>query len=205
MAITGLSMSLFVLTHMLGNLLLFVGPEAYNMYSHKLITNPLITVAELGLLLMFLLHVFMAIRLTIENRSARPTRYAMPTNGSKAVSQASKTMIYHGMVLLIFTVYHLVTFKYGTVYETDYNGVMVRDLHRLVVEVFQSPAYVLFYVISMGTLGFHLSHGVQSSFQSLGFRHPRYTPGLKIFSTAYALIVGLGFGAQPVYVYFFVK
>lgn len=205
MAITGLSMSLFVLTHMLGNLLLFVGPEAYNMYSHKLITNPLITVAELGLLLMFLLHVFMAIRLTIENRSARPTRYAMPTNGSKAVSQASKTMIYHGMVLLIFTVYHLVTFKYGTVYETDYNGVMVRDLHRLVVEVFQSPAYVLFYVISMGTLGFHLSHGVQSSFQSLGFRHPRYTSGLKIFSTAYALIVGLGFGAQPVYVYFFVK
>ncbi len=205
MGATGLGLSLFVLTHLLGNLALFVSAEAYNKYSHALVTNPLIYIAEAGLLGIFLLHLSMAVSVNLQNKSARPTRYAMPTNGEKAVSNASRTMIHTGIVVFIFAVYHLVTFKFGPHYDVTYDGVTMRDLHRLVVEVFQSPAYVAGYVVALLALGHHLSHGVKSAFKSLGFNHPKYVFSVEKIGFGFALLITIGFIAQPLYVFFYLN
>lgn len=202
MGISGLGLSLFVLAHMSGNLLLFVGPEAYNSYSHFLVTNHFIYVAEAGLLALFIAHTAIGIKLSIENRRARSSRYALEPSGTKAANPASKTMLYHGLVILVFTIYHLVTFKFGKVYHATYGGVQMRDLYRLVTEVFQNPAYVTWYSVALVLLGVHLSHGFASSFQSLGFYHPRHTRCLKVFGYAYAAVIALGFMAPPLVIFF---
>lgn len=202
MALTGLAWSLFVLTHMAANLLILFDAEAYNKYSHALISNPFIYVAEAGLVLMLLIHVVNGVMVTIGNRSARPLKYAMTPSGDKAPRFQSKWMAYHGTLLLVFLIWHLVTFKYGTVYTVTYDGVEMRDLHRLVLEVFQSPFYVGFYVACMVAVGFHLSHGFYSSFATLGLYHPRYSPMIDKFGYLYAVIVAAGFMSQPIYVFF---
>jgi succinate dehydrogenase / fumarate reductase cytochrome b subunit len=200
-ALTGLGLTLFVLLHMLGNCLIFVSPEAYNTYSHKLTSSALIYIAEVGLVVLFFCHLYLAITLTIANRRARPDGYAMGTNGKKGVSFASKTMIYQGSILLVFVILHLITFKYGPHYTVTYDGVEMRDLHRLVLEVFHSPAYVGWYVICLLLLGLHLSHGVSSSVQTLGGNHPHYNKFIKCFGYFYAVVVSLGFISQPLYVF----
>ncbi|MEC9283895.1 MAG: succinate dehydrogenase cytochrome b subunit [Bdellovibrionota bacterium] len=202
MGIAGLGLSVFVLTHMLGNLLIFKGPQAYNEYAHALVSNPAIYLAEAGLLGIFVLHAINAIGLKIRNSGARTRSYAQTVNGEKAVSFASKTMIHTGMVILIFTILHLITFKFGTLYTATYGDSEIRDLHRLVIEVFQSPIYVAWYILSLIALGVHLSHGVASAFKTLGFNHPRYNCGIETFSLIYGWIIALGFISQPVYVFF---
>lgn len=204
MGITGLGLSVFVLIHMLGNCLIFLGSDAYNTYSHAIISSKaLLYGAEAGLILFFLVHIFLAISLTRANRAARPERYALTTHGKKGVSLASRTMIHHGMVILVFTILHLITFKYGPYYETTVNDVVMRDLFRLMAEVFQNPGYVAWYVVALFFLGFHLSHGVQSSLQSLGLNHPRYTPMVKKVGAIFAWGVAIGFISQPLYLFLF--
>lgn len=203
MGITGLIWSGFVLTHMIGNMLIFVGPEAYNKYGHALTSNPLLFLAEGALLLTLLMHVYDGIMLTIKNKQARPQKYAMPTNGDKSARFQSRFMIFHGSLLLVFIILHLITFKYGTHYSVTYDGVEMRDLFRLMVEVFQSPAYVAWYAVSMVAVGLHLSHGFYSAFASLGVYHPTYSYWLSKFGYFYGLIIALGFVSQPIYVFFF--
>ncbi|HAR43121.1 MAG TPA: cytochrome B subunit [Bdellovibrionales bacterium] len=201
--LTAIFISLFVFTHMLGNMLLFVSPEVYNGYSHKLLTNPLIVLIELFFLALFLTHVLYTIKTTLENKEARGQRFTITTSGAKAVTFSSKTMIYHGALIFVFLVLHLLTFKYGQIYEATYNGVVMRDLHRLVIEVFQIPSYVVWYVIAVFLLGLHLHHGVQSIFQTLGFNQPRYTPAIRKIGLTYAWVVAIGYMFQPLYVFFF--
>ncbi len=203
MGITGLVWSLFVLTHMAANMLILISAEKYNLYSHVLTSNPLLIVAELGLVLMLAMHVIDGVWLTIENKAARQQKYALPTNGEKSARFQSKYMIFHGSLLLVFIILHIMTFKYGTVYMTTIDGVEMRDLHRLVLEVFQSPYYVAWYVVSMIVVGLHLSHGFYSAFASLGIFHPRLAPYLSKFGYFYAFIIAAGFLSQPIYVYFF--
>ncbi|MEN9723748.1 MAG: hypothetical protein RJB38_1734, partial [Pseudomonadota bacterium] len=164
--LTGLAISFFTLAHMAGNLLLFVGPDAYNLYSHKLVSNPAIYVAEAGLVAFFLIHIGLTIQLTMANRAARPVGYAHSGMGVKKTSFAAKTAILSGLLLLSFVVLHLITFKYGPVYTTMVDGVEMRDIYTLVVEKFQQPGYVAWYFLSLVILGLHLSHGVKASFQS---------------------------------------
>ena len=204
MGFTGLIWAGFVLTHMLGNLLIFVSADAYNSYGHKLVTSGILIPAEIVLVLAILTHVVMAILLTIENRKAGGgNRYAMLPGGEKRASLASRTMAVQGSLILAFIILHLITFKYGQHFETTVDGVVMRDLHRLIIEVFQQPVYVVWYVVSLILLGFHLSHGVGSIFQSLGFKNDHYAPMIKTVSVAYGIIVFLGFLSQPLYVYFF--
>lgn len=203
MAVTGLVWSGFVLTHMLANLLIFVSADAYNKYSHALTSNPLLYLAEAGLVLTLLMHVYDGIMLTIKNKKARPNKYAMAPNGDKSARFQSRFMIFHGSLLLVFIILHLITFKYGTHYTATYDGVEMRDLHRLVIEVFQSPGYLAWYAISMVAVGFHLSHGFYSAFASLGIYHPTYSYWLSKFGYLYGLIIALGFVSQPIYVFFF--
>lgn len=201
LSITGLLLALFVLSHMAGNLLIFMGPQAYNSYSHALITNPFIYVAEAGLVVAFLVHVILALSLTRRNITARGTCYAVKPNGKKSTTLTSQTMIFHGLILLVFVPIHLWAFKYGTYYEANYNGVVMRDLYRLVIEEFQRPGFVAWYVFAMLILFLHLYHGVSSVFQSWGFNHPKYTPKLKKFGYLYAFVVAAGFAANPIFIF----
>lgn len=203
MGITGLGLCLFVFSHLMGNFLLFVSEESYNKYGHNLVTMPFFNVIEIILLIICLMHVFLGVLLTKENRKANPKKYFINPNKDKSSSLASRTMIYHGVVILLFVIYHLVTFKYGPIYLISYNGVEMRDLARLVVEVFQDPFYVFFYVVCMLILGWHLTHGFASSLQSLGFNHPKYTPLIQSLSWVFAIFIGGGFLSQPLY--FFLK
>src|SRR5687768_6460911 len=114
-ALTGLALSGFVLMHMSGNCLMFFGPAVYNEYSHKLITNPLIYVAEVGLVAMFLIHIVLAVGLTLENRKARPVAPgAIPSAHEKRARFGSKSMVLTGILVFVFLVLHLITFKFGT-------------------------------------------------------------------------------------------
>jgi succinate dehydrogenase / fumarate reductase cytochrome b subunit len=202
MGLSGLIWVGFVMAHMLGNLLLFVGPEAYNEYSHTLTSGKLVYIVEAALVFSILSHVFMGARLTLKNKCAKGTRYHVQASGDKKVSRASRTMIFHGAIILFFVVYHLITFKFGTYYETTLNGVVVRDIHRLVVEVFSNPAYVAGYIFCLLLLTAHLSHGVGSMFQSFGLNSRAHDRKIKFISLVYALVVGGGFIIQPIYVYF---
>jgi succinate dehydrogenase / fumarate reductase, cytochrome b subunit len=202
-ALTGLGLAGFVLIHMAGNLLIFVGPEALNEYSHKLTSNPLIFAAEAGLVLMFLGHVLYATLLTTKNWKARPVKYAMLPTGEKRTPWSKRTLFPQGLIVLVFVILHLITFKYGTYYSATYNGVQMRDLYKLVIEVFHEPGYVVWYVIALLILGIHLSHGMGSVFQTLGFNHPRYACAIKWFGRFYAFIVTAGFLSQPIYVFFY--
>jgi succinate dehydrogenase / fumarate reductase cytochrome b subunit len=201
--ITGLGLSGFVLIHMSGNMLMFVSPEAYNTYGHKLITNPLIYVAEAGLVTMFLVHMGLALSLAFENKAARPIAPSQsPSNCEKNARFGSRYMAITGIFVLAFVILHLITFKYGPHYPVTYNGVEMRDLHKLIVEKFKSPLYSGWYLFSMLVLFVHLAHGFSASFQSLGFFSVRNHLVKKI-GWAFAFIVAGGFFIQPIYGYFY--
>lgn len=202
MGLTGLVWMGFILTHMAANMLIIFSADAYNMYSHALISNkPLLYGAESVLVLALLVHVFCAISLTIQNRSARGSRYAITPNGEKAGSVGSKYMAVQGSAVLAFIILHLATFKYGTHYDVTVNGVVMRDLHRLVIEIFQIPGYVIWYVIALILLLFHVRHGATSVFQSFGVLERRMQGGIQKFAWGYAIIVIAGFLSQPLYVF----
>ena len=183
-------------------MLILVGPQAYNEYSEKLTSNPLIYVAEVGLLAMFLIHVFLAIRINLKNWGARDSRYAMWPSGAKRTSLIQRTLLAQGLLILVFTILHLITFKYGPHYTVNYGHGEIRDLFKLVIEVFHEPGYVAWYLVALVVLGFHLSHGVGSSFQTMGLHHPRYQSMIRCLSVFYAVVVSVGFISQPIYVYF---
>ena len=203
MAVMGLVWVGFVAAHMAGNLLIFVGSDAYNLYSHALVTNKAILFAEAVMAFSLLAHVVLGVSLTLQNKKAKPLGYAEAGSKSKGASLASKTMAIHGIIILIFIVSHLLTFKFGTVYETTIDGVPMRDIHRLVVEVFKQPIFMLWHMIAVVLLGVHLSHGAKSIFQTLGLLHPSYDSCIRKFACGYSVIVTIGFLAQPIYVFLF--
>lgn len=199
-ALTGLGLLLFLVAHLSGNLLFIVGPEAFNAYSHALISNPLIYVAEAGLLAIFVLHVFKTARLYLGAKRARPVPYARKEMAGRPSrkSFASSTMIFTGLIVLAFVVLHLRAFKFGAWYEAT-GG--VRDLYRLQLEIFSNPLYVAWYMFAMVVIGFHLWHGAASAAQSLGMDHPRYTPKILWIGRALAVLIAGGFFVLPLYTY----
>ncbi len=202
MGISGLVWMGFVLSHMAGNMLILVSPDLYNAYGHAILSNkPLLYGAESVLVLALIVHVVTAISLTVENRKAKGSRYAVGASGEKASTLASRTMGMQGSLVLAFIILHLATFKYGTHYDTTVNGVQMRDLHRLVIEIFQQPGYVVWYVVALIVLMFHLSHGAHSIFQSFGFLERKMIKGVRKFAWVYAIIVVAGFLSQPAYVF----
>jgi succinate dehydrogenase / fumarate reductase cytochrome b subunit len=203
MAISGLLLCGFLITHLAGNCLMYLGPDAFNTYAHKLTSNKLLLYpAEIILILLFTSHIVMAVRVTIENKSARPEPYFMSTKSGRGATLASRSMPYTGLVILIFLILHLIHFKFGPYYETQLNGEPVRDIYRTVMEYFQSPINVIWYVTAMICLGFHVKHGFWSAFQSLGFYHEKYNCKLKMASCLFALTVTCGFSALCIWAYF---
>ncbi len=208
--VTGAMLIGFILIHLVGNLFLLTGnPYDFNAYAYKLHSfGPLLYVAEIGLLLVFLGHIVSALGVWFDKRKARPTRYAVKGNagGNSRKTFSSTTMIISGLLLLAFLIVHIITFRFGPGIAEGYvatlDGEEVRDLYRLTVEFFQVPLNVGIYVAVMVFLGFHLRHGFWSIFQSLGGYHPRYTGLIHSFGIFFALLMALGFIAIPVWIYF---
>jgi succinate dehydrogenase / fumarate reductase cytochrome b subunit len=204
-AFTGLALFLFLIAHLAGNLLLLSGPEAFNAYSHKLISNPLIYLAEAGLAAVFLLHIWKTVRNFFRNSAARPARYAVkkPAGHTSRKTLSSTTMIVSGTTILVFLILHLKTFKFGAYYDAAEPG--VRDLYRLTLEVFHHPGYVIWYVVAMAILGMHLRHGITSALQSLGAIPAGMTRRVLTAGAIVAFLIAGGFALIPIWVYLFTQ
>jgi succinate dehydrogenase / fumarate reductase cytochrome b subunit len=190
--VTGFLLFLYLILHIGGNVMVFLGPDTFNAYSHMLLSNPLVVPIEVGLLLIFLLHVYKTVAMTAANRRARPVAYVQKkyAGAPSRKTLASSTMIFSGVWLLVFIVIHVRTFKYGTEYETA-SG--VRDLYRLEMENFSNPLTVGFYILSMLVVGSHLWHGASSSLQSLGIENRRWTPRILAAGKVAAVLIAAGF------------
>jgi len=204
MAATGLLLTGFLVTHLAGNFLLLPkigGPEAFNEYAYKLTSlGPVLWAAEFGLLALFVTHIFCAIRTKMISSAARGSEYVVrKTHGESNLS--SRFMVHTGGIILVFLIVHLVTFKFGTEHALEPTAAApaTRDLYKTVVELFANKLYSAYYIASMVLLGFHLKHGFQSAFQTLGLNHPRYTPLVKKTSLALALIFAIGYSIFPIY------
>ncbi|AFH50002.1 Succinate dehydrogenase cytochrome b-556 subunit [Ignavibacterium album JCM 16511] len=203
MAITGSFLIIFLIIHLIGNITLYFGPDAFNGYVKTLdVIKPLIRVIELVLLSAFVFHIFNGVRLWWENKKARPVTYKV--NGSpENTTLFSRTMFVSGSIIFIFLVLHLGTFFWRF---NVHDPQQLADSHQyydIVVGFFQIWWYVLLYIVAMVLLGFHLNHGFQSAFQTFGWNHKKYTPLIKKIGTAYAIIMAVGFASMPIYFFFF--
>lgn len=211
MAASGAALLGFVVMHMLGNLQVFLGAEALNAYAlglHKL--GALLWVARLGLLGALFVHVVVAFRLWAANREARPSRYAYQNTVQAPIS--SRTMIMTGSALFLFIVYHLLHFTLGVVgaeYSANVNLVemageaeKVRDVYSMVITGFQHPLVSLTYIAAMLLLGTHLSHGIQSLFQTVGLSSPKFRPLIKQAGLGLAAFLVVGNISMPLAVLF---
>jgi succinate dehydrogenase / fumarate reductase, cytochrome b subunit len=210
-AVTGAALVVFVLGHMIGNLLIFAGPEAINEYGHLLQTSlhgAGVWIARLGLLSAVGIHVIATIHLTKQNRDARNDAYAKQK--AQVSSKASHTMIWSGLTILAFIVYHLLHFtarvgnEYNSAaYKTDLHGESVHNVYKMVIDGFSWAPASIFYIIAMGLLYSHLSHGVSSLFQTLGFTTHRNAPVFKLFGYAYATLILVGNCSIPIAIWLF--
>ncbi|HKT34270.1 MAG TPA: succinate dehydrogenase cytochrome b subunit [Nitrospira sp.] len=173
-ALSGLALAVFVVFHMLGNLQVFQGPEALNSYAAFLREMPMaLWSARLALLGIVAVHIGLSVRLAIQNRRARPVGYAI--HHYRRASLASRTMALSGSLLALFIVFHLLHLTAGVVDPAMHNLLDVRghrDVFGNVVHAFQNPLLVMIYLTAQVLLGFHLSHALSSSLQSLGMEHP---------------------------------
>jgi succinate dehydrogenase / fumarate reductase cytochrome b subunit len=198
--ITGFALFTYLVIHIAGNLMVFFGPEVFNKYAYTLEGNPLIPVIEIGLLLIFLIHVYKTVRMFLANQQARPANYVkMKRAGPPSrKSFASSTMIVSGLWLLVFIIIHVKAFRYGAEYDWPAGG---RDLYRLEMENFSNPVMVVFYLLSMVVVGSHLWHGISSSLQSLGADHPVWTPRVITAGKVIAVLIAAGFMIIAVWAY----
>lgn len=200
-AVTGLLLCGFLVSHLAGNFLLLMGSDAFNIYAHKLESlGALLYVAEGGLTVIFALHLGLAIKLNIENMKARGAkRYAHKKNTGRGTTFMSSTMPYTGLVLLAFVILHIYSLKLGSYYPTTVDGVAMRDLYRTTMEYFQSVGATAWYVIAMICAALHTAHGFSSAFQSMGWNHPKYFLNTKRLGYLYAVAVGGGFAFLAVW------
>ena len=200
MAVSGLLLILFLLAHMLGNLQIFFGPELINAYGHKLRAIPgMLWVARIGLLTLLLLHVDAAVRVTRQNRRARPEKYEVQK--AQTANVAARTLMWSGILIFAYVVYHLLHFTThslhaGYIKPLDAHGYF--DVFSMVVGSFQNPFIAWAYILAMLMLFSHLSHGIASFLQTLGISHPRYTTsGLRFIGPVVAALIVVGFIAVP--------
>ncbi len=208
--LTGMGLIFFVSVHLLGNLTLFSDDSvlfnSYAKYLHGL--GWLLTFIEIGLLILFSAHIISSVVVTIGNRKARREKYRAGTSGRATATNpaVSKNMIYTGIALGAFVVWHVISFRFGPGiaegYATEINGEISRDLYAVVYDFFQNPLHVVLYTAAMVFLGFHLRHGYWSAFQSVGAVNKKYMPALKVTGYVFAVVLSFGFLLIPVWIYF---
>jgi succinate dehydrogenase / fumarate reductase cytochrome b subunit len=195
MATTGVVLVAFVVLHMVGNLQVYLGPEAFNAYARELraiLHGAGLWVARSVLLASVVLHIWAATSLTLTSRRARPVGYRRWK--PRESTYASRTMRWGGVILLAFVVYHLMHFTFGNAHPDFVEG----DVYHNFVVGFQSPAVGLAYGVAMVLLGLHLRHGIWSMAQTLGLSHPRYKRLAQGTALAIALLVVAGNLSFPI-------
>lgn len=205
MAVTGLLLCGFLVGHLAGNLLLFAGEAAFDKYAAFLHSNELLPLAEAGLLVLFLAHVYLAFVTTLENREARKVAYARKESKLPERSMAfppSNWMFISGSVVLAFVLLHLADLRMGVRPDIAYPpwDEHAPRMYEMTVRVLSNPISRVVYIIGTVFLGFHLSHGFSSAFQSMGLSHPKYTPLIKAVGLVFAVVIGVGFASLPVLV-----
>jgi len=199
MSLTGLFLILFLVEHLVGNLLLYANDNGhmYEAYGEFLVSNPVIRTIEIVLFASVLVHALLAVLLWYRNKQTRPEkyeRYRLKDN----TPLASRTTIITGSVIFIFLVIHLDSFFLPT----RFSAVKLSSYHLILMR-FANPWYALFYLVALLVLGYHLRHGFQSAFQTLGLRNKTYTPFLDGLAFIVWFLIPLAFATIPVYFYFF--
>ncbi|MCX7895760.1 MAG: succinate dehydrogenase cytochrome b subunit [Thermoanaerobaculum sp.] len=193
MAVTGLVLAIFVLGHMAGNLQIYLGAEQLNRYAQLLrVSMPLLWTVRLVLLACVVLHIVAAVQVTLQNWRSRPQKYAVAAYQEADI--ASRTMIWGGLVVAAFVVYHLLHLTLGTAH-VDFRP---HDVYHNVVAGFRVPLVSAFYIVANLLLALHLYHGLWSWFQTLGFSHPKYNRARRVFATVYAVVIAVGNVSIPV-------
>ena len=207
MGATGIALYGFLFAHLLGNIGMLAGAERYNKYGYLLLheLTELILPMEIGLILAIVIHIRLAIGLTLENRAARPVAYAVKKSSAQTLHSASMMMT--GSAILIFVFIHIANFRYGGagmggMNTVTYDGVVMKDLYGNMIRAFSHWWYTAGYVLAMILIFSHLSHGVQSSMQSLGVNHPKYTPFIHFAGRAYAVLISGGFILLALWAFF---
>jgi succinate dehydrogenase / fumarate reductase cytochrome b subunit len=192
MAVSGIILFLFVLGHMIGNLQFFEGPEQFNKYAVLLRTLPeALWAVRILLLIMVVLHIITAVQLAIRKKRARPVGYTKKENPSS--TYASRTMYWSGPIILVFVIYHLLDFTFGTINPNYIEG----DVYHNVIASFTNPFISIWYIFAMILLMMHLRHGAWSMLQSLGIVHPRHDRALRKAATVFAIVIFVGFISIP--------
>ncbi|MCO6466848.1 MAG: succinate dehydrogenase cytochrome b subunit [Bradyrhizobiaceae bacterium] len=206
MAITGICLVVFLLAHLSGNLLVFLGPEHMNAYGvelREMFHGAAIWVVRLGLIVALILHVLSGIKLARLNRGAKAVRNDKVEHRTSTI--ASRSMIYTGLLVVVYVVYHLAHFTWGVAHGEYYHVVDHlgrHDVYRMVVDSFHQPLITITYVIAMIVTGLHLNHAISSALQTLGINHPRYTPMLRLAGPALGMLIVIGFLSIPLGIMF---
>ena len=199
MALSGLALFGFVVMHLAGNLFIYRGPDALNGYAEKLRhLGPWLWVARGGLLAALVVHIVTSAQLTLENRRARPQPYAR--YGTAATSLAARTMMLTGVLLLAYLAYHLLHFTFRVTNPDISHGLDAlgrRDVYTMVVRSFQQLPISLAYVLGVGAVCFHLSHGIASATQTLGLNDERTLAAVSLGGRAAAITIFLGYSSIP--------
>jgi succinate dehydrogenase / fumarate reductase cytochrome b subunit len=191
MAASGLLLGAFMLVHLAENLLLFKGEVAYNGWVDFLLSNPVTPFLEWGLLLLFVAHIIAGVWVRLEDFLNAPRGYeARRWQGGRTIGSA--TMLYTAAAILFYLVYHMLTFRF-----VDHT----MGFYQMVTGAFRSRVFVAIYVAGSAALALHLSHGMQSAFQTLGLNHPKYTPLIKLGGMAVAVAM-VGFALISLYFMF---
>lgn len=194
-AVTGLMMVGFLVAHLAGNLLVFAGPEALSAYAEGLRKFPLLLwVARLGLLGAAFLHIFFAIKLNLNNKSARPQPYA--DKRYRKASFASRTMVQTGLLVFFYICYHLLHFTFRAT-NPEIAALGPYDVHQMLVLEFNKPIIALTYIAALIVTGFHLSHGISSLWQTLGINHTKYNLLLRLSGPVAGFTLAAGFISIP--------
>ncbi len=195
MAVTGLLLIGYLVLHLAGNLTLYADEkgESFNTYAESIAGNPLLPLAEVGLLALFLVHIGLGVRVALANREARKAGYRVRTSlGQRTFS--SSTMLVTGVLVLVFLVVHVYDFRLPKLMGSP----EAADLALLVKRRLASPIGAGIYLLGVGALGLHLAHAFQSAFQTLGVNHPRYRPLIARAGLALAVLLFLGFASFPI-------
>ncbi len=206
MSFTGLFLISFLIIHLIGNLQLLYsdGGEAFNKYAYFMTSNPLIKTVSIGLYTGILLHAFLGLAIYFKNKKSKGKKYAVSTSAN--ASFAAKQMALLGTLILAFILIHMGDFWFkmkftDQIIPVDYDGMQVKDLYAQVSTTFSKPFFVGIYILGMIALAFHLWHGFQSAFQTLGLNHKKYTPIIQGLGKIFSILVPAAFALIPILMY----
>lgn len=201
MGLTGLLLCGFLVAHLAGNLLLIKGSESYNAYAAALHSNELLPLAEVILLILFVVHIVLGFVTTRSNTAAREHNYAVKESkiqNTTLLFAPSSTMFVTGVVVLVFLILHISDMRFGHL-NLRLKSPETESPYDQAIRVLHDPISFGVYIVGSLILGLHLSHGFQSAFRSLGLNHPKYTPFLQWFSVVFAIVIGFGFASLPLW------